>query len=150
PVLDQLLALVNREQVEGVDPCGSVMQDIPGTAQGCWFLSGNSETYPEDPHLALVHDNVHPSQAVFSVGISVPNLESRTYEFPPQSSGLLNRDFSDITPDGQIYGFQTEGFSGAIIVKMPDAETLWIEAIEGGGTSPSTWSFTSNKAIFKR
>ena len=96
-----------------------------------------NSTYPEDPHLALVYHSIHPDYAVFSVGNSVLNLESYVYPFLPESSGLLNRGFQDITPDGQTYGFQTESwssggelFDGVIIVRMPDAETMWIEALQ--------------------
>jgi hypothetical protein len=151
PVLDAIIALVDRDEVEGeVLPCGSVMQDIPGTAQGIWFLEGITETYPEDPHLALVHSNIHPANAVLSVGNSVPGLPSYAYDFLPEDMGFLNRDFKDITPDGNIYGFQVYGFQGIIIISMPDSETLYIEALLGASTDPSSWSFTSNKVIFVR
>jgi len=151
PVLDQLLALVQQDRVEGEEmPCGSVLQDIPGTAQGVWFLSGTKETYPEDPHLALVRSNLRPGYAVFSVGNAIPNLASHTYEFLPENSGRLNRDFRDINPDGQIYGFRVEQFDGIIIVQMPDVETLWLEALVGATTDPASWYFAENKAVFER
>ena len=150
-VLDQLLTLVQRDKVEGEElPCGSVLQDIPRTAQGCWFLSGIRETYPEDPHLALVRSNIHPSYAVLSVGNSVSNLSTGAYEFLPEDSGLLNLDFQYITPDSLIYGFQVDRFDGIIIIQMPDTETLWIEALVGATTEPASWSFTDSKAVFER
>ena len=151
PVLDQLLALVQRDRVEGEEmPCGSVLQDIPGTAQGIWFLSGTRETYPEDPHLALVRSNIHPSHAVLSIGNSVLNLNSNAYKFLPETSGLLNRDFPDIIPDGNTYGFQVDGFGEIIILQMPDAETLWLEAKADATIDPASWSFTENKTLFER
>ena len=52
-------------------PCGRVMQDVPGTAQGCWFVEGTTSTYPEDPHLALVWSNHDPLECVVSCGTSV-------------------------------------------------------------------------------
>jgi len=127
------------------------MQDLSGTAQGTWFLSGVNATYPEDPHLALVHANYPPDRAAISNGNSILNLNSGVYEFSPVSNGLLNRDFSDITPDGQIYGFQVNNFkSGIIIVSMPDSETLWIQALNDATTEPTSWSFTVNKTVFER
>ena len=151
PVFEQLLQLVNREISEKEEPpYGSVLQDIPGTAQGCWFLEGVSETYPEDPHLALVHDNINPGFAVLSNGNSIRNLQAKAYEFLPQLSGPLNRDFKDIIPDGNIYGFRVEGFEGIIIVYMPDTETLWMEALPGAGINSSHWLFSTDKTIFKR
>jgi hypothetical protein len=151
PVLDQLWKLVQRDKMEGDStPCGSVLQDVPGTAQGCWFLSGINDTYPEDLHLALVRSNIHPSHAVLSVGNSMPNLNSRTYEFLPRDSGLLNRDFQDIVTDGQIYGYHVDHFDGIIILRMLDAETLWLEALTGATIDPASWSFSENMAVFVR
>ncbi len=151
PVLDALLALVDRDEVEGEElPCGSIMQDIPGTAQGCWFLFGITETYPEDPHLALVHSNIHPARAVLSVGNSILNLMSHAYDFVPLDTGFLNRDFKDITPDGHIYGFQVYGFQGIIIISMLDSDTLYIEALPDASEDPASWSFSSDKAVFVR
>ena len=151
PVLEQLLKHVDRELAEGDSlPFGTVLQDIPGTAQGCWFFSGASDTYPEDPHLALVHSNIYPSRAVLSIGTSVPNLDSDTYEFLPRDSGLLNRDFKEITSDGQIHGFQVDQFDGVIILQMVDDETIWIEALEDATLNPARWAFSENKVMFKR
>lgn len=149
-ILDTMWTLVQRTKNEGdLTPCGSVLQDIPGTTQGCWFLSGIEETYPEDPHLALVRSNYEPIKAVFSVGTSIPGLDSKRYEFYPSNSGLLNRDFKEVYPDGEIYGFEVKSFDGIIILQMPDSSTLWIEAINDP-SSKNNWVFTNNKTIFVR
>ena len=151
-----MVGLVKRDKVEGETiPCGSYLQDVPGTAQGNWFLSGIRDKNPEDPHLALVHSNIHPARAVFSVGTSIRDLRSGKYEVLPVEKGLLDRDFKDITPDGYTYGFRVVrhdniAFDGIVIVRMPDAETLWIEALSGATTDLSSWAFTENKTIFKR
>jgi len=151
PVLAQLLELVERDVTEEDRlPYGSVLQDLPGTAQGCWFLGGVEETYPEDLHLALVYSNINPSRAVISAGNSIANLYSDAYEFLSEDSGVLNRDFKEIVPDGQIYGFQVGLFDGIIIMQMPNAETLWVEALVGASIEPTSWSFTGNKTIFVR
>ena len=127
-MLDQLVGLVKRDKVEGETiPCGSYLQDVPGTAQGNWFLSGIREKNPEDPHLARLHSNIHPARAVFSVGTSIRDLRSGKYEVLPVEKGLLDRDFKDITPDGYTYGFRVVrhdniAFDGIVIVRMPDAK----------------------------
>ena len=133
------------------------MQDVPGTAQGIWFSSEVGHTGTEDPHLALVHSNTRPDWAAMSVGNSIQSLNSGVYRFLPKNQGLLNRDFSEITPDGQIYGFQVTNlnlsrnvFNGITIVMMPDAETLWIERLRSATTNPTSWAFTENKSIFLR
>ncbi len=41
-------------------------------------------------------------------------------------------------------------FDGVIVVMMPDAETLWIEALVGATTEPTSWAFTENKTVFER
>jgi len=144
-------SLVYQDGVEGDSrTISGTLQDLPGTAQGCWFLSGVSDTYPEDPHLALVHSNIRPARAALSVGNSIPDLDSAAYEFLPETSGLLNRDFRDITPNAQIDGFQIGQYAGIIIVQMPDAETLWIEALRSATADPPSWAFTDDKTVFER
>jgi hypothetical protein len=155
-VLDQLVALVQRDRVDGETiPCGTHLQDEPGTAQGNWFLSGIPSKNPEDPHLALVHSNIHPATAVLSVGTSVQGIRSGTYEFHPTDQGQLNRDFRDITSDGRTYGFEVvsrgnQGFHGVVIIRMPDTETLWMEVLSSTITDPARWAFTENKTTFRR
>jgi hypothetical protein len=151
PLRDALLARVERDgSPTDADRCGHIFQDVPGTAQGCWFASGVDTTYPEDPHLALVAPAVHPSQLAFSVGTSVPNLPSRPYTFAPASSSTLNRPFADVRPDGQIRAYRVDGFSGLILVHMPDANTLWIEAQPGATPTSTPWTFSGAKAVFRR
>jgi len=151
PVLAQLLALVQRDKVEGESlPCGSILQDMPGTAQGIWFLSGVNETYPEDHHLALVRSNILPARAVLSVGNSITNLRSDIYDFLPKNAGRLNRDFRDIAPDGQTYGFQVNQFEGVIILQMVDTETIWIQAIREATGNPTNLVFSDDKTVFVR
>jgi hypothetical protein len=149
-VRDTLFNLVPGMDKRGNQtPCCTVLQDIPGTAQGCWFLKGVTETYPEDPHLALVYSNINSSQQVLSVGTSVQGLKSRKYEFNHENSGSINRQFKDITPSGKTYGYYIDGFEGTIIIMMPDSSTLWIESLDGS-PEPENWLFTENKTIFIR
>jgi hypothetical protein len=131
---------------------GTVAQDIPGTAQGLWFLPGEP-TYPEDPHLALVHDNVDPTQPVFSVGNEDFGLTSGTYSYTPAGSGIVDREFGDITNDGQTYiihyvGPNHPADSRTILITMPSATSLQIEAQGFDDTGP--WSFQGNEVQFER
>ena len=43
--------------------CGTPMQDVGNTAQGRWYFNAAEN---EDPHLALVHDNVDATLGAFS------------------------------------------------------------------------------------
>lgn len=151
PIRQALLNLIESEVGTPAESrCFTVFQDEPGTARGCWFVEGTSKTYPEDPHLALVTSNIRPSRYVFSVGTSIPGLDSGKYEFAPHQAGTLNRPFDVLRPDGTIYGYAVDSYSGTLIVAMPDASTLWIEALPVGNRNSQNWIFSDRKVVFKR
>lgn len=138
-----------------VEPiCGTVEQDIASTAQGAWFVSGTSNSWGgEDQHLALVHDNIDPTQAIFSIGtsMSASELSNGTYGFYP--TGLepeyVNRDFSEVTANGHIYCYRPMYLSGRIILELTNSTTIKIERQDGNCDSPP-WSFTGNATTFER
>jgi len=138
PAKEELFAKVgDNSEKRTIEPiCGSIDQDIAGTAQGVWFIKGTPEdpksTHPEDTHLALVHDNVDYAQPVFSVGTSVQKsgLESGRYYYAPKETGFLNRDFGDLVP-GNVYcfdkikdNFYPDPLGFIIILEMPSGTTL--------------------------
>lgn len=127
--------------------CGEVGQDVSGTAQGLWFLP-NTATYPEDPHLALAHDNVTPSIAVFSVGTSLTGVSSGTYTFTPASSGAVNRDFSDVTFDGNRYCYETD--EGVVfMLQLASSTTLHIQKLDQSNCD-NIPDFDSSTVTFER
>lgn len=140
-------------QKRTIEPvCGEAMQDIAGTAQGNWFAKGTIELEHEDPHLALIHDNVDPKKALFSVGTSAKELKPGTYYFTPKSTGTTNRDFSEIK-DSKTYCFETEGrfggrTSGIILLQLTSPTTLRIEKQDG--SCSGSLSFSGNYAEFER
>jgi len=93
--------------------CGTIGQDVPGTAQGLWFIKNTDpKTWEyEQDHLALVHDNYNPALGAISIGLSLERLgiPSEEYEFEPQHTGQVNKDFNEVTPDGQIYCYGQHG-----------------------------------------
>jgi hypothetical protein len=129
--------------------CGTVMQDVANTAQGRWYFGSSAN---DDPHLALVHDNVIPGQPVFSVGTSVPSLPVGVYLFIPAASGRLNASFDRVTSDGNIYCYQLSNSSGRhIFVQLASASTLKIEGVVGSACGdPATWSLTAAAVQFQR
>lgn len=144
--------LGNGRTNRSIDPiCGTIEQDVSGTAQGNWFVAGTTTFSSEDPHLALVHDNIDPTKPIFSVGTSMSSsgLSSGTYEFTSQSSGLVNRDFNNITSDGNIYCYTPSYLSGKLILQMTNSTTLKIERQDGNCDLPP-WTFTSNATTFER
>ena len=154
-VQDQLAALLGYGNTRRSVPplCGQVNQDVASTAQGDWYLAGNT-SQQEDSNLALVHDNIDPVKGVFSVGNAVSGLSSGSYKFTPAASGKVNRDFSQVAADGNVYCYDTfsgapNGFTGTILVQMADSANL---KIERGAASPcggGPWSFSSPASFLR-
>ncbi|MEX1008664.1 MAG: hypothetical protein WD271_12585 [Acidimicrobiia bacterium] len=141
-VLESRLGSYDGTVPRTADPIiGTYMQDLPGTAQGNWFLPGGSPatTDSSDGALALVHDYVAPTEPVISVGTGVGGLASGVYSFTPQPSGTVNRDFSAVTADATTYcydqfhagrttgGIALRNDNGALLVRMPDSDHLDVE-----------------------
>ncbi len=147
--------------------CGTIMQDVAGTAQGDWYFPGQPNI-PDNPHLALIHDNVYPSTATFSIGASVPGLEGAYSVYPKTTpdGSRLNYDFG-LVQDTQIYcydsfmdllvngqGVPDAGLAGHIVLIQlsPSLNTLKIE-LQNPGTAcaaAAPWSFTGNAVNFQR
>lgn len=137
--------------------CGKVMQDLAGTAQGIWYVKGTTQEFPEDPHLALVHDNVDPAVAIFSVGTSIPSLASRPYSFTPRAAGRVNRDFSAIRADDEIYCFDSDRTKNSsipagmvVLLQLTGEMTLRIEVQTQSHCGDGPWVFTSAAVEFER
>lgn len=143
--------------------CGEYMQDIPNTAQGVWFRKGTSHGEKGDEniiereilHMALTHEAYDPQMPVISAGY-LEGLDPILYFIEPKSQGLINRDWKDITSDGNIYCseliFNDDHLTPtgkSIIFQMLTPTTLKIEAINSPcGTGP--WLFTNKFSEFER
>lgn len=149
-VADSMRALLGgRGQRRTVSPlCGQVMQDVAGTAQGRWFFGSEQH---DDPHLALVHDNVDATLGAFSVGSSIATLAAGVYTFTPLPSGRMNADFSRVTADGAVYCYQSAHWAKHILLRMTDIATLQIGAAAPGSCGDaSTWTMTGISTQFAR
>jgi hypothetical protein len=148
-----LEAKLNRV-ARAIPLCGTVAQDIAGTAQGKWYLAGTaSPTTGEDDQIALVHDNVDPAKPVFSVGNA--RLGTGRYFFTVRSSGLVNRDFGDVAADGNIRCFDSlSGASGAgsavFLVQLTSPTALMIEKQTAARCGTGPWVFTASAMSFER
>lgn len=155
PVRDSMIAMINRSGVApDPNPCGLVVQDVQGTAQGIWFSPGASVPYPEDPHLALVWHNIDAGKQAFSVGNSLSTTGMGVYVFEPTTTGRLNREFDQVEDDGTTYGYTVSGPWGGsqmtILISVPHIDTLYIEGFPGHITDTTQWVFTAGKSVYVR
>lgn len=135
--------------------CGEFAQDVHGTAQGVWFVKGTTNTYPEDPHLTLAHDNVDPKKGIFSLGTSIKGIQTGAYQFDPQNSDFVNRDFKDVKADGKIYCYELGNqFSNirppTVILQLTSNTTLRIETRDSENCGTGPWIFGQNYSDFER
>ncbi len=118
--------------------CGTVALDVPGSAQGRWYLQGSTD-FGENDHLALVPSNKAPATVgVLSVGNSSVGTDAYFFDF--QDEGSRNRRFSAIGADGQTYCYDSlrnreasiasgngQGLPGILFLQMTDSESLILE-----------------------
>ncbi len=142
--------------------CGQIDQDIASTAQGVWFKKGTPQNFesshPEDPHLALVHDNVDYAQPVFSIGNSMQKsgLEAGRYYYTVKSFGNINRDFGKVVPgdvycfDGINNRFNPDPLGFIIILEMPTEIDLKIEKQSNSSCGKAKYHFSPNATEFER
>lgn len=137
--------------------CGSILHDISGTAAGDWYKIGSPDS-PEDPHLALIHDNVYTQREDISIGTSVPGISPIFYPFDPITTGTHNRDFSQVTADGNVYCYDSfydpigqHAFTGfSILITMPTSTTIRVEKLSSASCGSGPWTMGSSYAEFQR
>jgi hypothetical protein len=153
-----------------VEPrCGEHMQDIPGTAQGNWFLHAWSSAFWEaDETLALVADNIEPDVPVFSISnaFGAAWQPAEIYTFAPVlEEGTVNRHFAAVAP-GAVHCYEglrlqtsAEAIAGVVLVEVfssggaDPADRLRIERRLDLGSCPVTPApsdFTTNALTFQR
>ena len=119
---DKLLRTVNPR-------CGEMMQDVPGTLQGSWFSADDATYgYKDEAQLGFLHAAIDPSEALISIGGTF--TEVGLWSFTAKSSGLINREFSQVTPDGNIYCYDQDQ-PGRILVELLGETKLQIEYQSG-------------------
>ncbi|MBW1783671.1 MAG: hypothetical protein JRL30_23390 [Deltaproteobacteria bacterium] len=138
--------------------------DVQNTAQGRWYLEGSTGSGEAD-HLALVPSNKTPlTVGVLSVGNSSVGTDAYYFDFA--SSGLINRSFSAISFDGNIYCFDnlrnresslesgsSDPIQGYLFLKMTSNANLVLERINQNASCPSdpnALSFSSAAVNFER
>jgi hypothetical protein len=102
--------------------CGVAMEDILGTLQGNWFYD---EGPPPENQLAFVHHSMYPTEAFISIGGIF--TDPTAWRFTPTNTGTINREFSQIAPDGNIYCYENQQGGSRIVVEMVSDTKLKIE-----------------------
>lgn len=137
---------VARRTTEPV--CGEIWQDKKGTLQGNWFY-GTSEQADQDSkrQMSLVHDNVDPSMAAFTVGGTIVE-QGISWNFAPAHSGLINREFSEVIVGDTIYCYQPlENTDRRFLTQLFGETKLKIEAQSGSCTTGVNFK---NPIIYER
>jgi hypothetical protein len=133
--------------VRTVEPrCGSQAQDLDGTAQGNWRRAGR-DTYPEDPHLALVHDMLDPTRTALSIGTSLAPLAPMVASPATASSGRANRSPSAVVPDGGTWCWDVQG--ARLVVQLVSAASLRAEG-QAGACGGGPWTLGAGAVEFTR
>jgi hypothetical protein len=153
PVANALRAKFGVNGVTRTIPpvCGTIMQDVPNTAQGRWYFDNSLQ---DDLHLALAHDNADPRLGVISVGNSVPSLPLGNRKFTPVTTGRVNLDFS-LVADTQIYCYQNLVGSPPparhVLIQLVSPTRVRIDGALGALCGdPATWVFSLGAREFTR
>ena len=151
PMKQQFYDLIDRVD----SSCGYVMQDIPKTLKGNWFHESAQKEYVVDwnVHLAFVDHYEDPSIQVVSIAgiFTEPSL----FKFIPKTSGEINREFSQVGVDENIYCYEGSNVIrnfeavplGKVLVQMTDDETLQIEHQTGSCNGNESFA---NPVIYNR
>lgn len=139
----------NLEYLNPGDPvCGTVYQDLPGTAQGVWVTRDvKGELWDTENVAALVHSNFDHKKGAFSFGNKIKEIginNSVALLFEPTTTGLINLDFN-LVKDDKVYCYDTDNGHNqpnskvTILLKLVNDKTLRI------GHSPKPCSQTELK-----
>ncbi len=112
------LLTIKNAGANGIPACGTTMQDKPGTSQGNWYHQGATQQYQGldiQATLAIVHSNLDPTQGEISAGTDlIPSSDlGAQMTFQPQNTGYINREPSQVVPDGHVYCYEGPTGRGA-------------------------------------
>lgn len=146
----------------GQPACGSVYQDVNGTSKGYWFPANGSASSisPEATDLFLGQAALQGNLDALSIGVAGAGISQGVYEFQPQTSGYVNRDFSNVTPSS-IYCYQMNATTGSdyqivsgtptiIYLQLVNKTTLLMQKQNTTACGSGPWIMRSNAAKFIR
>lgn len=151
---------IKNAGANGIPACGSSMQDKAGTLQGDWYhKSGSAPSYQginEASLLAFAHSNLDPSQGIVSAGTDlIPSAWLGTQIlFQPTHTGYVNREPSEVAPDGHVYCFDGpagaggHGSIGHVDVRFDTATTF--EADYASGACAAVPVLSASSVAYER
>ena len=130
--------------IPGLACGGNLFFDIKGSAQGYWFEKGPGDKWGEEKNIFLGPNNLNPAVRAFSIRTAVPGVQAGLHVFSPAASGLVNRDFAEVSNDGNIYCYDAaveyqERDGKAILIQLNN-ETLRIGP-HSGNCGEGPWGF---------
>ena len=143
--------------------CGTMNVDVVGTARGVWVLQSApvNQAGDETNFAALTpHPFYQQSGQAISIGLAtlINSASAPLARFPVTTSGRVNRQFRDVTADGQIYCYVPDltlsNFS--YYLRLGSGNVLTIQHLNHSpGASPcsrdpSTWAFDGTAVAFIR
>lgn len=140
--------------------CGRFAFDVPGTAQGNWYMVG-SGTQAHDHGLALVRDNVVPEAMAISMGLLGSPWDGFVLHFTEAAEGNVRRAFDQVTADGATYCydelqtsryFSPEGARSDVIVllQLGSDGLLRFEVQSAPSCGAGPWAFTGSAVTLER
>lgn len=138
--------------------CGEFVHDKPGTIQGGWVRKGMNIVYNENGAIALAHDNINSSRPVISVGWeALPTIDASLLTYDKKDHGTVNRDFSDVTNDGNVYCFEhlenmleRQAMTFSLLLQVTGDSTIKIAKITSASCGPGPWIMPSDATEFDR
>ncbi len=135
----QFQKVKNAKLTNGLPDCGTNMWDKTGTLQGNWVLP-NTPTgpVPDQQGFVAIPYNKDPSKVDIDWGSTIAPADRIVAAM--SSSGVINRNPSQVTPDGKIYCYADGQYSGRILVQMVNSSTIKVERQSGSCSSSSSFS----------
>ncbi len=143
--------------------CGTVDYYVADTAQGQWYAIGSEDWTGEEGNIALVPANTDTAVGVLSIGDA--SIGADAYYFDFRSSGQVNRAFTDVAYDGNIYCYDTlrdatdplesgnsRAISGYLYLEMIGDANLMLERVdqETDCPDPAGLDFSSTAVELER
>jgi len=146
------LEVVSTFKQRTIEPiCGTVNQNLIGTAQGMWFGKGwkdrKDKNIPENSkQFSFLHWNIDPTYAEIGNAGEISGGQSGQLQFIAKHYGTIDREPSEVKADGQIYCYNynvnqnwQESSGSKILAQLVDDNHLKLEYQPGDCSGSETF-----------